>query len=423
MSEKFKLVMIGDHLLSASGVGLQMRYLVEHFVKTQKFKIIYVGAALRHEDYRPQKIEEWGDDVTIIPCDGYGNPDLMRQILFFEKPDAILKMTDPRFYEWLYNMEHEIRKQCPILYNAIWDNYPIPQYNKPFYESVDFLGCINKLTYDIVCKMGFEHKAKYIPHGVPEKDFFIIYDKTPKQLKLQFFGEERADNFIVFYNSRNAMRKRTGNVIMAFKEFRDGLPEKERGKVLLAMHTPPKDREGQDLFRILKDFDLEGSVVFSQGRISPDVMREFYNAAEVTISMSSEEGFGLSVLESLMCGTPVICTRTGGMQDQVIEPETGRQYGFCVEPQARSLIGSQITPYIWSDHFDPSVSASKIKEIYEDWKSDKDGYKDRWAGEAARASMLKRFNLSDIQETWEKEIIRAIEEFRGRESTVEVQEI
>jgi glycosyltransferase involved in cell wall biosynthesis len=39
--------------------------------------------------------------------------------------------------------------------------------------------------------------------------------------------------------------------------------------------------------------------------------------ADATILTSSNEGFGLSIAESIMCGTPVIVNVTGGLQDQI----------------------------------------------------------------------------------------------------------
>ena len=38
---------------------------------------------------------------------------------------------------------------------------------------------------------------------------------------------------------------------------------------------------------------------------------------DCTISISEAEGFGIPTLESLSCGTPIIVTMTGGLQEQV----------------------------------------------------------------------------------------------------------
>ena len=39
--------------------------------------------------------------------------------------------TDPRFWTWLYQMEHEIRQHIPIFYYNIWDDLPYPMWNEP----------------------------------------------------------------------------------------------------------------------------------------------------------------------------------------------------------------------------------------------------------------------------------------------------
>ena len=54
---------------------------------------------------------------------------VLRDVIRMEKPDAILHFTDPRFWIWLYNMEHEIRQDIPIMYYNIWDDIPDPLYN------------------------------------------------------------------------------------------------------------------------------------------------------------------------------------------------------------------------------------------------------------------------------------------------------
>ena len=56
--------------------------------------------------------------VKVLPVDGYGNPDLLRDIMKIEKPDAIMHFTDPRFWGWLYAMGHEIRTKIPAIHHT-----------------------------------------------------------------------------------------------------------------------------------------------------------------------------------------------------------------------------------------------------------------------------------------------------------------
>jgi len=169
--KKIKLLVISDHLFSSSGVGTQSKYMVDSLLKTGDYKVVALGGAVKHKDYRPSRTEEWGEDLTIIPVDGYGTPDMIRGILRDFKPDIMWFMTDPRFYTWLWNFEQEIRANVPMVYYHVWDNYPYPKFNRKFYLSNDKIVTISKLTSDIVRTVAPEVDEEYLPHAV-NPEFF-----------------------------------------------------------------------------------------------------------------------------------------------------------------------------------------------------------------------------------------------------------
>ena len=60
---------------------------------------------------------------------------------------------------------------------------------------------------------------------------------------------------------------------------------------------------------------IEASVIFVGG-VPKDRMSSFYNLSDICVMLSREEGgVPFSALESLSCGTPLIATRVGGLQD------------------------------------------------------------------------------------------------------------
>ena len=75
------------------------------------------------------------------------------------------------------NYQDEIRKNIPISYLNIWDNYPAPMYNKEFYESCDLLMGISKQTVNInklvLGDKGKNKIFKYVPHGLDNNKFSI----------------------------------------------------------------------------------------------------------------------------------------------------------------------------------------------------------------------------------------------------------
>jgi hypothetical protein len=69
--------------------------MIEAMLKTGKYQFICLGGAVKHNDYRVQKTQEWGDDFIIIPVDGYGTQDLIRQLLKQQKPVSYTHLTLP----------------------------------------------------------------------------------------------------------------------------------------------------------------------------------------------------------------------------------------------------------------------------------------------------------------------------------------
>lgn len=233
-----------------------------------------------------------------------------------------------------------------MLYNTIWDSTPTPTFNKQVYDTCDFLGCISKLTYGIMKDLKLEHKAEYIPHAVDTNIFKPLSKEEILKHKEEMFKEGK-DKFVFFYNSRNARRKRTSDVLLTFKNMLDVVGQ---DKAFLLMKTDPADQEGGNLTEVAKMLGLEPTqIAFVPGMVPPEQLNIFYNIADVTVCHSDNEGFGLSSLESLTCGTPVISMKTGGLQDQNINAEDGTVYGVSIEAKVRSLQGSQQIPFIFSD--------------------------------------------------------------------------
>ena len=138
-NKKIKIMTISDHPLSPSGVGTQTKYMIDHLHSTGRYEFVCLGGAVKHQDYRPQKVDLYGDDVIIYPVDGYGTQELVKSLILKHKPDVLWFMTDPRFYEWLWDIDNEIRKDIPMVYYHVWDNYPYPKFNRKFYLSAFIL--------------------------------------------------------------------------------------------------------------------------------------------------------------------------------------------------------------------------------------------------------------------------------------------
>ena len=407
---KKKILLLSDDLRMSSGVGTMSREFVLGTIK--HYDWVQLGGAIKHPD--AGKIVDMNDSIRkeigiqdaylkIYPVSGYGNPDMVRQITQMENGiDAILHYTDPRFWGWLYQMEHELRRTTPIFYYNIWDDLPYPMWNEPFYESCDLIMNISKQTVNIVdnvcqIKPRTEWDNTYIPHGRNENNFYPV-DSSHKEwgdlLKFKRNATNGKDyKYIVFWNNRNIRRKLPGDVIMAYKHFCDMLPKEEAEKCALIMHTQPRDENGTDLPEVVKQCCPDYDVIFSHQKLSDKELCFLYNIADVGMNMASNEGFGLGTCEALMCGTPISVNVTGGLQDQCgfkykDEFITYKDYSWIhslhdekkwkdnedlthgewvkpVWPSNRSLQGSIPTPYIYDDRPRSEDFADALKEWYD----------------------------------------------------------
>jgi len=437
-NKKRKILLLSDDLRLHSGIATVSRDLVLGSV--HKYDWVQLGAAINHPD--KGKVFDLSEDtakltgvpdanVKIYAHDSYGNPLVLRSLLDAEQPDAVLHFTDPRFWDWLYAMEHELRGKIPLLYLNIWDDLPDPWWNRQAYASCDLLMAISKQTYGInqrvLSRYGepTDGRITYVPHGINSEIFKPLSPDDPAypvfETENNKFRKDNKDRFIVFWNNRNLHRKHPGDVVLAYTEFcnmvkaNGGDPSTE---CLLFMHTAPIDPNGTDITAVIDEL-CPYQVAFSTGTLSPQQMNILYNIADVTINIASNEGFGLTTAESLMAGTPIVVNVTGGLQDQCgfINPETGKyfteddyvtvgslhrreewkdvlkekhgEWVIPVWPSNLSLQGSPPTPYIFDDRASYQESASALYEWYSMSKEER---KER--GLRGREFMVGESNMS-----------------------------
>lgn len=402
-AERKKILLLCDDIRMHSGIATMAREFVVN--NSHRYNWYNLGAALKHPEVG--KVLDISDsinkaigiedaDVKVQPNNGYGDSNTVRALLRSQKPDAIFIFTDPRYWTWLFEIEREIRSKIPIFWLNIWDDYPSPRYNEDYYNSVDLLMCISKQTKNInEIVLGDFAKDKiieYVPHGIDDKVFYPItkeskiYPEFEEFKKDLFRGKQK--EFVVFFNSRNIHRKRPGDTILAYRYFCDLIGKEAAKKCALVMHTAPVDQNGTDL-KAVKEALCDPSYVdvfFSADRLTPDQMNLLYNVSDVTILMSSNEGWGLSLTESMMAGTMIIPNVTGGMQDQcrfvdgkgewfTPTPDipsnhrgTYKEHGEWAEPVFPtniSLAGSPATPYIFDDRCTPEDAAKALVKVYD----------------------------------------------------------
>ena len=452
MAKKKKILLLSDDLRMSSGIATVSKEFV--FGNFDKFDWVQLGAAVNHPD--KGKEIDLGEDarkisgiedasLKIIPWTGYGDANILRELIMRHQPDAILHFTDPRYWRWLYEIEAEVRQNIPILFYHIWDDLPDPHYNRDYYESCDWLGCISRQTYGIVSRVGKlesetikpleDWQVSYVPHGINENTFKPV--DVPVEFKNKLFGGKDY-KFVLFWMNRNIKRKQPSDVIWAFKKFRDGLPEEDKDKVCLIMHTAPVDQNGTNLFEVQKRIAPDCDIKFSTDRVNQQQLNYLYNLSDVTINIAGNEGFGLTTAESIMAGTPTIINVTGGLQDQCgfkvdgkyLTAEDYKEIGSLhnyrewedkvthgewvkpVWPRVQTMVGSVPTPYIIDDKVDVYEVTDAIRYWYD--KTPKERTK---AGLVGRKEFMGEMGLNAKNQNKQMAdgILQAIENWKPKE--------
>jgi len=374
--KKKKILLLADDFRLPSGIGTISKEIIYNTV--HHYDWVQLGAALQHPEHGKgidlsqiiaQETGVADANVKLIPWSGYGDRNILFALLNQEQPDAIFHFTDPRYWTWLYALEHEIKTtyNIPLVYYSIWDDLPYPMWNAPFYGSCDLIMGISKQSDNI------------------HREVLKLDDEMYKKMHDRFKKENDID-FMVFWNNRNIRRKQPGDVILAFKTFVDSLPEDQKNKVGLVMHTQAVDENGTDLIAVRNAVAPDCKIIFSEQKLLTEELNALYNVADVVVNIASNEGWGLSSTEAILACTPIINNVTGGLQDQCgFEDENGEWIRFDGEfatnhtgrftkhghwakpvfPSNRSLQGSPQTPYIFDDRVRYEDVADAIRYWYD----------------------------------------------------------
>jgi glycosyltransferase involved in cell wall biosynthesis len=396
--QRKKVLMLSDDIRTHSGVGNMAKEIIIN--SAHHFNWVNLGGAVKHPEagqgfnLSPDVNQMTGlndADVKVIATNGYGDASILRAVINQEKPDAIVHFTDPRYWQWMYAMENEIRQHCPLIFYTIWDDLPYPMWNREFYRSDDMLLCISKQTKNLVENVLRDHpkpgRIQYVPHGIDEKKFFpIVNDFEFEAFKERILNEEKQD-FVVLWNSRNIRRKNPSDIILAWKTFLDQLPVEKAKKCTLLMKTEPVFDAGTDLPKVIESIcDPEiHKVKIVNERFDDKHMNYLYNCSDAHMFFTDNEGWGLGLTESLTAGRMIIAPVQGGMQDQMrFEDENGDWINFSTEhpsnadgkykkcgewampifPKTRSLKGSPMTPYIFASQCSIEDAAIALMKVY-----------------------------------------------------------
>lgn len=247
------------------------------------------------------------EGMTILP--GFGNnycsPSLGQHARMIQ-PDLVITLGD------IWVMDPNILREIPI---AHW----LPVDCRP--QSLADRACIEQSGAQLIAMSQWGrdrmqaagYNPVYVPHGIKTD----LFDISPQRDEIRE-TLDLTDNFVIGCNAANndAIRKAAPEIMLAFAKFQKEVPE-----AVLSLHTGVHQEGGQDLEAVAENLGIVDRVRvvdqyrYAAGLCSPEDLRDWYNVIDVLCAVSYGEGFGLPIIESQACGTPVITTDCSSMTE------------------------------------------------------------------------------------------------------------
>ena len=263
-------------------------------------------------DLDKESLQGFGDNA-IVPC--------LKEI----EPDIIIIYNDHSVCSSVLKIikDVECKKWC----------YLDLVYEYQYFDNINFISktCDKILAFSDSWKKHLEDfyeipKEKLITlhHGIKK----IESSLTRKDLGL------KEDDFVILSLNRNDSRKNIDLVLNPFLNYYKLC--KNRDKLYLFINC--RLNTGIDIINVLKIFckilELDFPTVQKHiitprvvGRVTDDYIHGLYRITDAGISITSGEGFGLTVIEQLQYDKPVICSRL-----PIFEEILGKDYPFFVDP-------------------------------------------------------------------------------------------
>lgn len=255
-------------------------------------------------------------DIEVYPSGAipYGE-DVLPGYVADLKPDLLLTITDT----WKLPA-HVIRElPCPVACWTFEDADKAAIGTRLFFEQA---GARPLAPSRHAERLLAEWDPLYVPCGVDTATFTPPADRAAVREEFGL-GETTFAAAIVAMNKGVPSRKAFFSQMAGFAAFHRKHPDS-----VLMIHSQMQPRDGEDLAAIADDTGILDAVRWTRdhrlvtGQVTPADLASLYGAADVTLMCSMAEGFGVPVIESMACGTPVIASRCSALTE-LVPPAAG----------------------------------------------------------------------------------------------------
>jgi glycosyltransferase involved in cell wall biosynthesis len=302
VANKKKLFIIADAGVD-TGFATVTHNIINHLANRWDISVLAINY---YGDPHPiQKKAQLWSPTGVMQGDVYGF-NRIKTLLTNTNPDAVLVINDP----WVAAEYTDAWKDTPgtkFLYTPIDAQNIKPMFVDKINEGYDYVIGYTQFGIDHLTNAGLMLPSSVIPHGV-DKQMYYPLDKR----SIRENAGLAQDWFIVQVVDRNQIRKRIDLAMYYFSQW--VLMTDKPDSVKFYYHGALID-EGWDLGQLAKSLGIDDRLVLSHRNLNPahgfpiETMKFVYNIADVKLSTTMGEGWGLTTMESMACGIPNIVPR------------------------------------------------------------------------------------------------------------------
>jgi glycosyltransferase involved in cell wall biosynthesis len=208
---------------------------------------------------------------------------------------------------------------------------------------------------DLIVHYGADpSKITIVPCGFNPKEFYPMEKKHAREML-----NLNADEKIILQLGRMVPRKGVDNVIRAIGKLKDHAALR---LIIVGGEADTPDSvltpEFKRLQQIAEEEKVTDRIIFT-GRRGRDVLKYYYAAADIFVSTPWYEPFGITPLEAMACGTPVIGANVGGIKHSVADGQTG----FLVPPNQPNALAEKIMHLLSDEKLYRAIQKNAIRRV------------------------------------------------------------
>lgn len=231
-------------------------------------------------------------------------------------------------------------------------------------NSMDRVIAPTEKVENVLKEYGVETQVSIVPTGIDLSKFQKPFSEQERNALREKYGLNK-ENKVLMYLGRIAKEKNIEEIIDLFNS---SCCEDDNYRLLIVGGGPYLNI----LKAQVKELNLQNKVVFT-GMVSPDQVYKYYKIGDIFVTASTSESQGLTYIEALACGCPVLCKYDKCIDGIIIDNKTGFTYdnaeGFN---NKLKLINRELLQKMKyncvekSEEYSKETFGRKVEKIYEE---------------------------------------------------------